>query len=172
MLNDRSLRWSRRLSVVPRWVVVPTIQKQNVAEHTFHVVQTARWLLPHVLPGAQKVWPDWRLQVTERALDHDELEAATGDNPSPTKPRSSYFGLDKVDVIVKMADIMEALAFIREEQLMGNGRVEAVAADLRSRFSAIAEVVVERFPEAKDPYVILDEYHKTLEAAHPGLEKQ
>ncbi len=44
-MKREQLNALRRLSLVPRWSVVPTIQKQNVAEHTFHVLCLAVYLV-------------------------------------------------------------------------------------------------------------------------------
>lgn len=115
--RNKILRWSRRLSFVPRWVVVPTIHRQNVAEHTFHVAQLCRWLLcQHVSGGDGK----FCLEVITEALDHDINEAAEGDIPSPRKNRAQSEALGQKEVIIKCADLLEALSFLQEEKNMGH----------------------------------------------------
>jgi len=117
MPDVRYLRWLRRLRVIPRWSVVPVLRQQNVAEHSFHVATLSLWLVSLHGRGAEE---KFQLDVLRYALTHDILEAATGDNPSPSKPKAEANGEDQVKVLVKCADILEALQFAYEEQLMGN----------------------------------------------------
>lgn len=124
-LDSEDLCKSRRLAFVPRWVVVPTTRTQNVAEHSYHVAQTARWLLSFHRP-----YPDvadqknFELKVICEALDHDLNEAVYGDQPSPSKTHSEVEPMQST-VVVKVADILEQLAFVNEQKKMGN--VEAMA---------------------------------------------
>ena len=115
-----------RLSVVPRWVVLATIQNQSVAEHCFNVERIAR-----------RIARDW-LNISEldaisqAALHHDDEESLTGDIPSPAKKKLMgekyldgaaggwYNGDDRVRAIVKLADLMEAFWFLSMEMQMGN----------------------------------------------------
>lgn len=111
------LRLQRRLHFVPRWVVMPVLRKQSVAEHSYGVACIARWLCwRHV----QRDDPGFVASVLESALDHDEEEARTGDKPSPIKEPPVINQNDQVGVLVKVADLLEALVFIHEEQRMGN----------------------------------------------------
>lgn len=134
---NRDLRWSRRLSFVPRWGVVPTLRRQSVAEHVFHTTRTALWLLEHHTLGHD---PAFRLQVLEQALRHDDAEAASGDIPSPYKTGTGKettvpAGLSAVDVVVKCADLLEALAFIEEERKMGNMHgMNSIVLNITTRF--------------------------------------
>lgn len=177
MLSDKQLRWSRRLSVVPRWVIVPTIQRQNVAEHSYHVAQTARWLMQfHATDGDEKL--ALTMAVIDRALDHDVEEAATGDRPTTSKQGKTYHvGMPQAAIIVKIADILEALAFLYEEKLMGNTRVVAL---FDERKQALREVWG-FFQQKKDPggngdwfrggaIDMLNCYLNALNASHPGME--
>lgn len=129
--HDERLRYSRRLSFVPRWVAVPTIRRQSVAEHAFGVAQTVIWLAPR---NARLVTPLDLLVVLELALQHDNEEAKTGDRPSPNKPRATPAPEDQVRVMIKVADILEAIAFIHEECLLGNRySMASIMDDLRAR---------------------------------------
>lgn len=129
--SNTRLRHSRRLSFVPRWVAVPTIRKQSVAEHVFGVVQTVVWLMPH---NAQLITTLDRMVVLELALDHDNDEAKTGDRPSPNKPKAVPDASDQMHVTIKVADILEAIAFIQEEKLLGNNYcMMPILDDLRAR---------------------------------------
>lgn len=181
MPNDKSLRWSRRLSVVPRWVIAPTIQRQNVAEHSYHVAQTARWLMQfHASKEAdERAWKALTADVVERALDHDVEEAATGDRPTPSKQGKVYHaGMPQVAIIVKIADILEALAFLHEEKQMGNSRLGVL---FEERKQALREVwgffhQIRAEDESTDYFEegalgVLSKFLHTLNASHPGMER-
>lgn len=114
-INVKYLRWLRRLSVVPRWSVVPTLRQQNVATHSYYVTCIALMLLHYHKMGSNK---DFCLSVLKLSLTHDILEAAEGDSPSPSKKASMT--RDQVYVVMKVADILEAYMFVQEEIGMGN----------------------------------------------------
>lgn len=120
----------RRLSFVPRWVIMPTIRKQSVAEHSYGVTVIARALLSIHSEGHTDTF---KLGVINSAIDHDKLEAQTGDTPSSDKPyEPPTANTDQTKVVVKCADYLEALMFLHEETLMGNSfGVEHVQNDLR-----------------------------------------
>jgi len=178
MLTDKSLRWSRRLSVVPRWVIVPTIQRQNVAEHSYHVAQTARWLLGFhaTLQGGGEEAAALHMRVLEYAMDHDIEEAATGDRPSSSKQGKTYHAsMPQYAIIVKVADILEALAFLLEERTMGNIRLTDI---FEERKQALREVWG-FFQQARSdagvdvvggPLDLLKRYTDVLYVSHPGME--
>lgn len=114
-VDVKYLRWLRRLSVVPRWSVVPTLRKQNVATHSYYVTCIALMLLGHHNKGEDK---EFCLSVLKLALTHDINEAAEGDAPSPSK--KATMTRDQVYVVMKVADILEAYMFVQEEMGMGN----------------------------------------------------
>lgn len=176
MNNDKSLRWSRRLGIVPRWVVIPTIQNQTVAAHVFNVTRTALWLvrtLPHV--GGKGMSREYvEHQVLIMALEHDDDEAATGDSPSPTKAPKDFSAYSTTKLIVKIADMLESLAFLQEEEAMGNRRVKEAQdytysiyvrawAALRTQYGKIGLPL----PTADQ---VLADYLTVLNCKHPGLE--
>ncbi len=171
MLNDKGLRWSRRLSVVPRWVIVPTIQRQNVAEHSYHVAQTARWLMQfHASEGDEKL--ALTMAVIDRALDHDMEEAATGDRPTPSKQGKTYHaGMPQSAIIVKIADILEALAFLHEEKLMGNTRVHALFDERKQALREVWGFMQVRPTAEMQATDILNKYISILNVSHPGMEQ-
>lgn len=179
MLNDKSLRWSRRLSVVPRWVIVPTIQRQNVAEHSYHVAQTARWLMQFHTSKFDGTHRELLAEVIERALDHDHEEAATGDKPTPSKQGKVYHaGMPQSAIIVKIADILEALAFLYEEKLMGNTRLAVLFDErkqaLREVWRFFQQIRAEDgngdwFKEGATG--LLNFYLNVLNVSHPGMEQ-
>lgn len=171
MLSDKGLRWSRRLSVVPRWVIVPTIQRQNVAEHSYHVTQTARWLMQfHASEGDEKL--ALTMAVIDRALDHDVEEAATGDRPTPSKQGKTYHaGMPQSAIIVKIADILEALAFLHEEKLMGNTRVHALFDERKQALREVWGFMQVRPTAEMQATDILNKYISILNVSHPGMEQ-
>lgn len=131
----KKLRWSRRLSMVPRWTVVPMLKGQNDAEHSYHATQLTRWLLN---AHAQRNDVEFKLGCLEHALDHDLEEAATGDNPSPSKPFKTMEGRSQTKIVVKCADILEALMTMEQEKRMGNAYyTEPVIEDLKLRFENV-----------------------------------
>lgn len=173
MDRNKRLRFSRRLDAVPRWAVVPTIQKQNVAQHSYQVAQICRWLLDY------HVWHDdtqKRLEVVEYALDHDLDEAATGDYPSNVKARKN--GLDdQVKVVVKVADQLEALSFLYMEQTLGHATrmLQPIHNDIYARLHDYWILFEPR--SGLKPILTMDlvrmciEYNYEYGSKHPGMEE-
>jgi 5'-deoxynucleotidase YfbR-like HD superfamily hydrolase len=82
------------------------------------------------------------------ALYHDDSEVVTGDIPSPAKkvgviridedamprlvlqPNTIFFSRSKE--LVKLCDLIEALIFCTEEQMMGNRLIEEVTKDIKT----------------------------------------
>lgn len=155
VLNAQRLRRLRRLALVPRWVVVPTLHKQSVAEHSFHVMHIAMWLYQQSAWGKEakpnEVWQT--LSLMYYAMIHDETEAITGDIPSPagknhlpgkSKVYEEKFGHgatgapEELKQILKMADLLEAWLFVKEDQQLGNDGLWQIEDDIRQRFREIA----------------------------------
>lgn len=115
----------RRLTVVPRWVIMDTIRNQNVAEHSYNVAVITAWLFEHNERIYNNCQRDMLLMY---ALLHDEMEAITGDIASPSKQsmafsgslESSYRPTDRVKKVVKLADMCDAFLFVEEELNKGN----------------------------------------------------
>ncbi len=109
---------------IHRWTIVATKTDQSLAEHTFNVVMIARAI------ASEAEVPD--ANIIKYALDHDLDEIFTGDIPSPAKKRmdikTEYNGknweyLSEVErIIVKMADLMDALLFIKYNHLDRHGK--------------------------------------------------
>ncbi len=134
MFDDKDIYYARRLSHVPRWAVMPTVRRQSVAEHTFHVAMLAGWLVQFypVPPGVTQL--QFEADVLYKSLAHDLNEAVTGDHPSPTK-KADNLPMSDVHVVLKCADILEAICFIEEEARLGNRYgVDELSADLFARF--------------------------------------
>ena len=131
-----------RLSAVTRWGIIRTLQKQTVADHSYRVTLLA-----------EKVARDWfglntpndLYSVLRYALDHDKIEAVSGDFPSIIKDVVNEKELERryADVIhitspsdmakncVKIADRIEAIIFLRLEVALGNTTVQHVIDDVK-----------------------------------------
>jgi 5'-deoxynucleotidase YfbR-like HD superfamily hydrolase len=137
-MNDFMYRRFRRLGLVPRWVVVPTLRQQKVDQHSYQVTQIARELLKmHNMTRFASAFERnfFELNVICYSLDHDWKEAEEGDTPSPAKIPTEIDTSDQVKVLVKCADILEAILFLEEEAAMGNAHyVRPVLDELRARF--------------------------------------
>lgn len=138
-----------RLSDVPRWVIVRTIQKQSVMDHSARVAIVAPRIATEYFGVAANDY-ETLYNINRWALLHDRYEAFSGDIPTPGKkfwmginhdnfyaskfqehPRVS----DTVRRVVKAADYFEALVFLAKEQSMGNSSVTAVWNDVYRNFS-------------------------------------
>lgn len=122
----------KRLSVVPRWAIVNTIQKQTVSDHCFRVVR-----LIHRIGDNVGVSPDAITVAMTRAIYHDDDEHVSGDVPSIAKkyldterlkqdfpaPMSSWQPSGTVAHLIKVADKVEAILFLRTEIALGNKTV-------------------------------------------------
>lgn len=138
--SDTDYRMMSRLRIVPRWCVIPTIQKQNVAEHTFNVMMLCDWLLSY----HKDVNPTFHIDVMRYALGHDRHEALTGDVAAGSKPIPTWqdvAGKPPLEVIVKVADYLDAIAFLQEEIRLGNREYPvSIIADAKARMEWYWEV--------------------------------
>jgi len=146
-IDPSRLRRMRRLAIVPRWAVIPTLQDQSVAEHSYHVAHIALWVSRFHLVAFDGCLDD---EILYYALIHDEAEAITGDIPSPAgrlaiPGKSLQYELknelgavnasDAIRLILKVADLLEALLFVYEEGRLGNKGLAHVEADIVSRLT-------------------------------------
>lgn len=93
-----------------RWHIVATKKPQNLAEHSFNVAQISMAILDELCP------PDnWMGRVCELAINHDINEVLIGDMPTPAKNKGDYNfdGPLTPELLVKMADIIDAYTFIK-----------------------------------------------------------
>lgn len=149
-----------RMSVVKRWSVVSTIRQQSIAEHSFNVAIMADRI-------ARKwfgIEDEKRLYcILRRALDHDALESITGDFPTYMKRFVDETGAaqefaadmtenvdlsvhDEMDrVIVKIADYIDAMIFLRMEISHGNLSVRNHLNEMEKRFASYLEKSVQKF---------------------------
>lgn len=163
---------------VTRWHSVRCARNQTLAEHHYLVTMIARELMRRLF--GETIPAETRLRVLEYALTHDTPELLMGDLPSPLKRRIAEISGDRnpltrieheiapeiveyqraladsaLACLVKLADLMDACLFIREE---GIGRHAALVADksealLREKIQEAGE----RFPEL-DWSQVLDLY--------------
>lgn len=142
-----------RLSVVPRWTIVRTIQKQSVAEHSFRVSLIAEKIAVHWYGVTDHIIL-YRIQRFSKR--HDLLESITSDVPSIV---NDLMGHDEVSVrysdipdlflefnpnpieklIVKQADCLEAMIFLNTEVALGNNSVTNVYNDVQEGLQATYE---------------------------------
>ncbi len=126
---------------VKRWTIVRTIRDQSLAEHTFNVTMIARAI-------AKEMGID-DTKIIKYALDHDLDEILTGDIPTPAKARlkintaydgKSFQECDSREAsVVALADIIEAIAFITDNQV---GRhANAVGSYLMDRYKHRCDLV-------------------------------
>lgn len=127
----------RDLNVLPRWSLVRVNRRQSVAEHSYYVVLYAMQVAELIH------WGGSRADLVRWALVHDAPELEIGDIPGFTKKavfdgadldalerrvfaykfpkyQAWYTAPDDVAAIVKVADIMDCVAYICEEIQSGN----------------------------------------------------
>lgn len=137
----------RDLAFVPRWGIVRTVRQQNVAEHSFFVAIYADQI------AELASWKGDRAALLRHALAHDWDEILTSDIAAPAKRvmkkaagakwdafclwllklmRERYDDYDRwmiheqnneIEEIVKIADILEAVMYLAEEENLGNKNV-------------------------------------------------
>lgn len=137
MSNDLSLKDTYRATDVFRWQIVKTHRQQSVAEHSFQVA-----LIASRICDLDEADEETRNKVLWYALVHDLPEVVTGDMATPLKKmlgaaarlRLSQFeesltiGGKVIDApphvkhIVKMADLIEAAAFLHQNAASSHGK--------------------------------------------------
>lgn len=142
-IREQALSW------VPRWVIVNTIQKQTVAEHSFYVALLADRIATILGIPVDDFKLRYRLQ--RAALTHDMFESISGDLPSPYKrcisddaAYSKYRHLFEEEIpvdeieykIIKIADLMEALIFLEREKSLGNTSILDVYFEIHAKLRA------------------------------------
>jgi 5'-deoxynucleotidase YfbR-like HD superfamily hydrolase len=121
-----------RLSVVQRWGIARTIQKQSLAEHLVGVERIATRIAREWFGIEDRA----RLfEISQYALHHDNVEVLTCDLPAMVKPYLdeerlredhkdlipwSYTPDEEIRRIVKLADKLEGFHFLCMEVALGN----------------------------------------------------
>jgi 5'-deoxynucleotidase YfbR-like HD superfamily hydrolase len=157
--------FERRLGFIPRWGIVPHINRQSVAEHSYYVA-----LYADKICRMKGVQPNIRAGAVAYALRHDAAESMHGDIPSPAKKRmlgpgniaaedekfkNEYTAEDYDDhfppgeafiikSVVALADRLDAAMWLKQEYDMGNKHVELLLGDLTEQTIVAAKKL---FPE-------------------------
>lgn len=147
--NHLQLHDILRMAAVDRWTLLNKTKRQSVAEHSFTVTIIAMHLWATFITNAGED-PAGMLALVRFAMFHDKHETRTGDVPTPGKviinsvagrdvfkdyetmvdavhPFNNPGNGDMVNIqrIVKMADQLEAAAWIRENGVGEHARVIA-----------------------------------------------
>ena len=151
---------------VKRFHTKQTLQEQNIADHSWGVVQ----LLLHF-------WPNSRKEVMIAALDHDLPELITGDIPGGLKrdhPEISQL-FDKLDqeylktefyreeikleeyekIRLKFVDLMELFIFSSREIELGNKRFGLLKASVLDRLNDLVNRMDAKDREAVISFLII-----------------
>lgn len=137
---ELTLKDKMRAAHVKRWHIVRTLREQNIAEHSFIVMLIAMEILKRSGNDPDQrgaIHGELGYDTLRWAMWHDLLEIKTGDIATPTKrriealspellesiekefsPEYARISADTtktVKMVVKMADMIEAVAFISEE---------------------------------------------------------
>ncbi len=155
---------------VTRWHSVRTQRDQTLAEHHYMVARISHTLAKGILKNV--VDAEGLLQIMDYSLLHDTPELLTGDLPSPLKRHIEQLcgegnPLDAIEkeiapwlyekkaamqkshpeylLIIKLADILDALVFISAEGL--GVHAEQVFSTLNDFFSEKLGEAEKRFPE-------------------------
>lgn len=153
------LKKCRRLSIIPRWSIVPTIRRQSVAEHSFQVVALSHWLAEKH-KNAPRV--SFVCEVLVAASYHDADEALTGDLPGgPVKQINwdeKVVAKGQVWAVVKLADMVEAYLFLKEEELLGNQNLQQITDAYEAEINSLIRYV--DFRDGVKPDKLLEQITK------------
>jgi 5'-deoxynucleotidase YfbR-like HD superfamily hydrolase len=144
-------QYEDRLSEVPRWTIVRTIQRQSVMDHSARVAIAAPRIAIKYLGVAADDY-EALYHISRAALLHDQDEYVSGDISSPAKAMmelgsfsvnaSRYaieFPLQEISKehykAVKAADFYEALVFLAKETALGNRTLNHIWSDVRNNFA-------------------------------------
>lgn len=132
-MKEIELAHALTLSHVPRWVIVDTVKKQSVADHTIRTLYFAVEIAHRI----HRTYTIMSIDIPRLALIaafHDVTESTTGDVPTPFKRKleadqnviwpdkgSKADGIE--GAIVNMADAVEALTFLRRYGVFPSGQV-------------------------------------------------
>jgi 5'-deoxynucleotidase YfbR-like HD superfamily hydrolase len=129
----------RELVYVPRWSIIRVNKRQSVAEHCYFV---ARYAIE--ICGLLGV--PCRSDFISYVLRHDDEELHSGDIPTPYKNKNGlhtvtleYDALfDYEKRILKIADMLEAILYLVDEELLGNATVDTAKELMISNLSNVS----------------------------------
>jgi hypothetical protein len=157
-----------RAQHVKRWGIVQVAREQTIAEHMYGVAVIAGHLAIKMgWEGLED--PERQLTLLRWSLSHDLIEVLTGDLASPFKSQAKmlndafveqvensmspwYAGVrarvadPEVEMIVKLADMIEALNFITDNGL-GQHAIRQVEGDIRARLTDMIAAYGKTFPQ-------------------------
>lgn len=145
-----------RAGQVKRWHVLP-IPPQTIADHSYNVAIIARHIVHKVYPKPSEQHKRLTRKVIEYALLHDACEVVVSDIPSPMGPYVGPIlksvkdriqrgvGLlkedDEVKLIVKLADIMDAMIYSRRHVIDTVDYLDAVGRTFKQMSKRIWEII-------------------------------
>lgn len=152
--------YDHRLSVIQRWGIATTIQKQSVAEHCFNVERLAIRIAKAWFDiGGPATGDGWKWEIVKWAHNHDNLEALMGDPPTMVKPYIDEDAMaedhkdilpmyhpynDYIKNIVKLADMLEGYRFLCMERALGNHFLDV---HWTNYFNEVQGLLHDRFPQ-------------------------
>ncbi len=164
MITRRNVRNSPRLAgSVVRYHTHPTIQRQTVADHSWHLMRIY-----------YEIWGPLPPEITTHMIWHDAGEVQIGDVPYGAKASSGLLHselnrLEKLAVEsmgavlpgltnqqkhrIKLCDICDMWEFGMTERLMGNRYGEPVAADTMKTMEAMLQLDIPEDSAAVGKYV-------------------
>ncbi|MDT0618512.1 MAG: YfbR-like 5'-deoxynucleotidase [Salinisphaeraceae bacterium] len=162
------LRDIARMAHVTRWHTVRTARDQTLAEHLYIVTMISHELARRVL--GDRLTDQDRLAVYDWALRHDTPEIITGDVPTPTKHQLGKMYTDQspldlleesvcrdfteaknrvrdtpLKILVKLADIAEAIVFLNVESVTDQGR--RIQSRLHDQYRLHVQQAATRWPD-------------------------
>jgi hypothetical protein len=160
-----------RMSVVPRWGILHTLQDQSLAEHVHNVVRITSRIGP--------MWFNLNHEELLTALmwahHHDDEESLTGDLPAMVKPyfdeaafidehrdllQATVLPPEHIVNIVKLADKMEGYHFLRMEWALGNKFIEN---HLDAEPSIIHEYINKTYGVVHKLHMLFDDWRSNLD---------
>jgi 5'-deoxynucleotidase YfbR-like HD superfamily hydrolase len=158
----------RMMSFVPRWAIAPRHRHQTLDSHSYYVTLYASQICDVI-----GVLPETKLAVLDYALRHDTFETWTSDVPGPAKRATvdpvrteEYHGQFKavnrdyaryaeppiplVKLIVKAADMVDEIFFLKTEISMGNGMVHGLYERSKERLVQALNKIEEVRPGAAE----------------------